>query len=226
MSFSGFRSSRAHQLVALEGAAGGAKLHLQQPLFAGDGVKEPAVRFLRRPDLDHAPRVPIGGTEEVGCLLDAIDHVGEDAAVPAAGVAGAADAGDGVPARGRRLARASWRPCRFRRYRGLGGGRPRRRRSRRPPAAQTARPPARGPAPRRCGREENSEFGSRNSEERRHGSWHCSFSCSPVPRAAALPNSDFRIPNLRQGLPGCRRPRRSRPRRRPRAPGRSPSRPS
>ena len=60
-------------------------------------MEEPAVRLLRRADLDHGAGVPIGGAEQVG-LLDPIDHLGQDPAVPAAGLAGAADALDRVPA--------------------------------------------------------------------------------------------------------------------------------
>ena len=95
--------------------------------------------FFGRADLDHAAGVPIGVAEQVRRLLDAIDHVGEDAAVPAAGIAGAADAGDGVPARGRRSPRASSGVApisamsRSPRAGGLGGGeivdRPRHKRS-------------------------------------------------------------------------------------------------
>ena len=48
------------QLLALEGVPRRAKLHLQQPLLAGDGVEEPAVGLLRRANLHHAPRVPVG----------------------------------------------------------------------------------------------------------------------------------------------------------------------
>ena len=44
------------QLLPIERIPRRAELHLQQPLLAGDGVEEPAVRFLRRTNLDHGPR--------------------------------------------------------------------------------------------------------------------------------------------------------------------------
>ena len=69
MSFSGFRSQLLDQLFPLERVPRGAELHLQQPLLAGDGVEEPAVRFLRRANLDHAPLAPIGLGEQIGIAL-------------------------------------------------------------------------------------------------------------------------------------------------------------
>ncbi len=86
------------QFVALEDVPRGAELHLQQPLLAGDRVEEPPLGLLRRGNFDDAAGVPVRLAEQVRRLLDAIDNVVEDAAVPAAGIAGAADALAGVPA--------------------------------------------------------------------------------------------------------------------------------
>ena len=86
-----------HELVAGERVAGRAEFHLQEPFLARDGVEEPAVGLLRRADLDHGPRVPVGFAEQLRLVLDAVDDVAQDAAFPAAGLAVAADAGHGMP---------------------------------------------------------------------------------------------------------------------------------
>ena len=60
-------------------------------------MEEPAVGLLGRTDLDHGSRVPVGFAEQLRLVLDAVDHLGQDAAFPAAGFAVAADAGHRVP---------------------------------------------------------------------------------------------------------------------------------
>ena len=71
--------------------------------------------FFRRTDLDDAPLAPIG-LGEFAQLVNAIDDSLQDAAVPAARLAVAADAIARVPARGRRLPTAFSPSCRLRRY--------------------------------------------------------------------------------------------------------------
>ena len=142
------------QFLLLEGVPRGAELHLQQPLLAGDGVEEPAVRFLLPADLDHRSRVPIGFAEQFGLLLDAVDHLGQDAAVPAAGIAGAAHAIDRVPVPavdfpGHSGVAADLGDVAVAGLFGQFGGE-----VEYLPLRRTARPPASGPALRRCRNEE------------------------------------------------------------------------
>ena len=97
------------QFFLFEGVARGAELHFQEPLFAGDGVEEPAFRFFRRADFDDGSVVPIGFADEVVIFLNAVDDIGEDSAIPAAGLAGPPDAIDAVPLSAVGLPRAFWR---------------------------------------------------------------------------------------------------------------------
>ena len=181
MSLSGFRSSCCDQLLALERVPRRAELHLQQPLLAGDGVEEPAVRLLRprgsRPRCASFQSVSLNRSDS----LDAVDHVGQDAAVPAAGLAGAADAVARVPAAAVGLPGHPGVAAHLGDVQVALALRPARRRSRTACARRTARRPAPGRAPRRC----------------RNGSGECASGESADCGSSASCVSAFRLSALR-----------------------------
>src|SRR5947209_2556092 len=84
------------QLVALERAAIDAELELQQPRLAGDCVKEPAVGLFGCTDFGDAALAPIR-LAKIPQLLNSVDELLQNAAVPAARLAGASHAIAGVP---------------------------------------------------------------------------------------------------------------------------------
>src|SRR5262245_36643491 len=70
----GFELDSLLQIVAFERAAIDAEFELQEPRFAGDGMKEPAVTLLRRADLDDAAFAPVG-FGKIAQHLNAIDDL-------------------------------------------------------------------------------------------------------------------------------------------------------